>query len=644
MKETLISFTSFMLTIILILAFGEYFVVSPVDITAKDLFSLGHSTTWVNLHSNATFSWRINPFFLFIAKLIGGDPNLALAAIALSIFSAGMTFLIINIKGSLEFSSLFLGPWVSILYFLFWGTDLVVSQCVAWVPLFISCLYDLLKKHTSDANDIVGLLIVASLIIFSSQQIAPIVVITSIAFAFTLRAKEDNDRKEIYKDEINITPIAKKLVIACLLLSTIPLFFAESPELPNYLHNSKVIQSQNLLGNTMPLVGTFPSIPIIDYVTLQKTYWYLGAMFLMIICANFIFERNINKFTHLNKYSYILTLALLFDTMLPQNIALIGPIQTITRLVPGLFFFTLTPIIAAIVTFSLALCTSLTNFKANLSLFSFFILHAIFGILLYSQTDHISSLLIPNEKYLAYKDYQQLPLEEKFNEEDLSTFRKIIFSPSYPVINHFGLSTSINAKQIDSFNWTNPSQDSLSFRVSGGEGSENILDINPTTRWSSGTGQQTGNEWIEIVFNQPQLIKGLSLDTGDFTSDFPRALNIEIEKSLPLDDSSLHFNETIFNQAWLGPLRFTEDGYPFFGSQSEVEIVFPEVKEIQRIKIAQTGKSKNFDWSIATLKFLVASDSSLIKREPREVEGIKNDALEQNKSEKRKSKKQSKKK
>ncbi|MCB0338967.1 MAG: hypothetical protein KDD53_05155, partial [Bdellovibrionales bacterium] len=61
---------------------------------------------------------------------------------------------------------------------------------------------------------------------------------------------------------------------------------------------------------------------------------------------------------------------------------------------------------------------------------------------------------------------------------------------------------------------------------------------------------------------------------------------------------------------WLGSAKFTRDGYPYYAGQSKVKIVFAESQRVQCLRIEQTGKSNNFDWSVSDLKLLTTNQTN----------------------------------
>ena len=55
----------------------------------------------------------------------------------------------------------------------------------------------------------------------------------------------------------------------------------------------------------------------------------------------------------------------------------------------------------------------------------------------------------------------------------------------------------------------------------------------------------------------------------------------------------------LFSQStWLGALRWTPTGYPYFGGQADVSIDLPEAVTVRSLRFEQISSHDTFDWSI----------------------------------------------
>jgi hypothetical protein len=122
------------------------------------------------------------------------------------------------------------------------------------------------------------------------------------------------------------------------------------------------------------------------------------------------------------------------------------------------------------------------------------------------------------------------------------------------------------------------------------------LDGSHKTRWSSGKSQYPGL-WYEIECQNPVSVRQIHLSIALFKSDFPRGLRIEIERDGV-------YEELIALNEWLGPVKFSTSGLPYFGPQSDVVFDFPAEVTSKKFRFILTRDDPVFDWSIAKILFL----------------------------------------
>jgi hypothetical protein len=186
--------------------------------------------------------------------------------------------------------------------------------------------------------------------------------------------------------------------------------------------------------------------------------------------------------------------------------------------------------------------------------------------------------------------------------EEAERLERFVVSPSYRILSRHGrevLGFRTYRERFRSIRRMKPTLDA----------SNNVgdlvatIDNKPLTRWSSGGGRQTAGEWLTIAFATPRTLKGIELSTGGFGADYPRGLRLSGGERCdgPLQELA-HLPE------WEGPIRFTSDGHPYYGGQPEVKVYFRPTK-VGCLKIEQIGRSTRFDWSVAELLVLPASES-----------------------------------
>lgn len=111
------------------------------------------------------------------------------------------------------------------------------------------------------------------------------------------------------------------------------------------------------------------------------------------------------------------------------------------------------------------------------------------------------------------------------------------------------------------------------------------VDGDTTTRWGSGTAQYSGMSF-EVYLKEPQAVRALEYNLGQWVTDYPRKLRIECRS---VDgDLSLLLSEDDYEKSRV--LRVHEMRLPFYFNSDRVcsEVVF-----------TQLGEDPVFDWSIA---------------------------------------------
>jgi hypothetical protein len=113
-------------------------------------------------------------------------------------------------------------------------------------------------------------------------------------------------------------------------------------------------------------------------------------------------------------------------------------------------------------------------------------------------------------------------------------------------------------------------------------------DGNIDTRWGSAKSQSPTME-VKALFSRPVKLGGIDYKLGSWSSDYPRALQIEFLLS---DGSS---------QIYFGPKGYEALRF-FMRLESELPLFFPTI-EVVGVVLKQLSKDPVFDWSIAELEF-----------------------------------------
>jgi hypothetical protein len=114
-------------------------------------------------------------------------------------------------------------------------------------------------------------------------------------------------------------------------------------------------------------------------------------------------------------------------------------------------------------------------------------------------------------------------------------------------------------------------------------------------RWSTRTGQQKGDEILTIQFPSPTTVRGVELDPGIYSSDYPRGLKVVGGACANESERRVLF----LSQVWQGTIRFTPSGAPYFSPRYEVKALFAEATSVACLFIQQIGRASTNDWSVA---------------------------------------------
>jgi hypothetical protein len=188
------------------------------------------------------------------------------------------------------------------------------------------------------------------------------------------------------------------------------------------------------------------------------------------------------------------------------------------------------------------------------------------------------------------------------NEESL---RQIALSPSLHVIRSLYRGTadlpltlqslrSVAAQSMRSIELTAATLETTP--IGNGRTLERLVDGSLRTRWSSALNRQEGVERLVLRFTTPTGIRGIELDPGDYSTDFPRGV---VVTGGSCDESAA--KQFASFPSWQGSLDFTPTGYPFFHGQSDVQLLFAQEHTVECLFVYQTATAP-FNWTIAEIR------------------------------------------
>jgi hypothetical protein len=475
--------------------------------------------------------------------------------------------------------------------------DLLVAGSFCWFPALISIIALALRNQCQFLIKLGLCSYFAYRLCQAGGYSALLLNPLALTFAYIVIPNNQESRKRL-------RPVLMAIAIPTLYLAcTAPL-----PTLPDYSAFDHVVPDDGIEGTIYPLVTTAYAIPNIDRIFLREAlagitlYISMAWGFLALVAF-----RNKNKL--LSYAALISGLVLVWDIFPREDFVHIGPVATIARLVPFQLF---SPLIVSLLAASITLLPTLL-----ISVISSTVQRSVLACCLAA-----IPLLLPKYPVLtrpdaasARNDYLQ---KKSLGELDTPTqirFEKALLSPSYPVINHYGLASLNDPRIITEADFRAAKKFSAIANASssgGTDGVDGLLKTRAGARWYTGKGPMQGSEWVHVYLPTPVKLRGVKLSADEFHTDFPRGLRIATLPSCnqPAKDFAPDvtlYNEQINEPSWQGSLGFTKSGHPYLTPQGVVKAYFRYDVTTQCLLIQQTGKSDFFDWSIANLQ-LLASD------------------------------------
>ncbi|MFH1058026.1 MAG: discoidin domain-containing protein, partial [Pseudomonadota bacterium] len=128
------------------------------------------------------------------------------------------------------------------------------------------------------------------------------------------------------------------------------------------------------------------------------------------------------------------------------------------------------------------------------------------------------------------------------------------------------------------------------------EDAAKILDGRADTRWHPGAPQGPG-QWLELDLGQALLLAGLRCEVGDWPTDWPRRLRVEVDPGDGLWRQPDGLRVTGGAPAWGGGRVLRRGG---------VQGVRFAPQMVRRIRLTQTGSHPTYHWSVARIMLLPA--------------------------------------
>jgi hypothetical protein len=597
----------FFFTVLCILTLSAALKVSLIDhvglFEAVRYFSgdrtpLGGWFPTVHVGHNAWAMWRVDPLIGGLAALCPNPPA-ALNGLYLLFYGIGLATLglIIAPTGGLRAATLGATLVTTLLLRLF-AFDAILLGALAWFPWLTLAI--IVAIRAPRGRLFIALLLVAFFVIRLSKGaniLAPFVALTALCVALRALTPEIVARQRLIG-------LCGALIVAILLGIDRGV---DAPGFPDYPAYARLVPSDGIPGFTRALVGPDRPLPVIDRLFLDAHYSSLTLGLLLFsawLC--FITRRERSRTVTLRAtldVALALTAAAWWDTLSFGGLSETSPLRTLGRIVPALGFIPLLPLTVGLGVTLLVVGATVAQRTLPLALLAVGLLGftAEGGQTTWRWDSSPGSIqrrsLEPVRAAAALLNSTTPPSAE---------IKAALISPSAGLIAREGLWTIMEAETTEPSRWTAPSREILTIETSHRpENAAAMTDGDPKTRWSPERGHQVGDEFVRLVFSKPVSLAGIDLNTGAYATDYPGG--IQLTSRARCDETTA--TDIVTAHEWLGPVRRTTTGIPFYGPAANVEIRFPAPALVGCLEIRQTLPGRRFDWSIAELRLLFAADA-----------------------------------
>jgi hypothetical protein len=454
------------------------------------------------------------------------------------------------------------------------GADSVLLGALAWVPLLsllLSAIF--LVGRAGLLRAALPLIAISGAVSLtcatSANHLAPVAALCAVLFAQRLQGEAG----ALPASPSSLLGIGIAILPALVMVTNIPA--APFPDYPQLAH---VVPDDGLPGIVRPLIGIDYPIQVLDRAMIKSSFSLLSVAVVVLSLLALAVSGMSSALT----LACILGLLGALDTVLPEPSAQISPIGALSRLIPWGNTVAYTPYLVAFGAWLLAV-TVITTSKHLVAI------PVVLTLLIVAQASQTRGYPYDLRRY-SYDSVTEI-------------------SPSAAVVKHIAQAISADSSEMlkrPLLQGFTPSAQSLGKFSASLKTSVNplqgalaaVTDGDPATRWTTGQSAQHGEEIVQITFDTPTMVGGIELDTGNFTTDFPRGL--EVTSTNATQDSTTC---SASFPSWQGSVTRTPKGSLYFTGQHEVQVIFPAPCLLKSISIKQTGTAI-FDWSIAEIKIL----------------------------------------
>lgn len=579
MIRRLLSIIAFALAIGVLLLPGRF--MEPVVITCTD--SLDGWFPMLNLNHNAYYMWRLDHLSRLVATLFSPTYSVAAPLFRLIILFLG-TWLLSRClvrPGTQNSPVRWLLALIPVLLLLgVVGINPLVIGTLAWVPLVAVACAILLLKHQPRWWWIAAIFVVVENCM-SSNAAAPLSAALALFLTFTLVAQ---DGEAPVSNRRRLLVYGLVLIPALYTAVTVPM-----PPVPDYPKNAHVVPDEGPDGFTLPLIGPTLGFESIHRADVRELYDSTAVCYLILSVASLIIlRRGASKTVRgLVSFALVLSASAYLDTNIPEEFAAIAPIASLSRLIPWGTQYCLTATCIGAAAWALGLAWIAQPRKR--------VAVALGMLALFSISQATPTIYVPfMHEYTTTSD---------------SNLRRYLCSPSAAVIRHFAYNHPNLMQDLSQMKdlTREPFVDSSALNgtvtmmpTPAPDVLQRSQAIEPFARWSARRGRQEGDELLTVRLPQPIAVRGIELDPGNYTTDFPRGLRISGG-----DCNQVTARLVYETPSWQGSLAFTPQGYPYLSPRNHVKVFFNQPETVSCLFVQQTGNA-SFDWSVSRVRLLLA--------------------------------------
>ena len=537
-------------------------------------------------YSGLNFSSRewIDPFFSALLQVFSASFSADFYLVyELLIFTLGMLVLARFLGAGL------LEGFLSALYLI--GLQLVVLGFDPfllkshWFPMLLATYLITISRRTWFATILV--LLSTVLWIFSSGSIAMFGLVLAfllVRFGYPLLLKDE---------ELILKNI--RLLDACFFAAVLgAYFFLPVYPMPEYPAGAQLVPLSPLALQSFPYLGPYlkPN-PILTEVFNSELLAYSKGFFVFFCLTTFVFvvsfflcskeERSFSRGTAAVIIYGSLFLLLFFEARQTDFSAIYLPHQILMRLVPGLAISQIPWVLVPTV-----------------SVAGYIFLLKLIGVRTVAALAVFSGVLLEAEAFDLLKLGGELGKPVLVSDKVVGA-EKIRYSPSGFLVSQEG-DWVLNAGEAGrrSFNNMVRSDNRELNRIAVGasmlpEEAKFAVDGLGHTRWRTGRPQKVG-DIFQFSLAKPVDVRRVVLSVHKSPTDFPRGLRVEIS------EDGKNYKTVYERQDWFGPVKWSKDGYPYYGPQSEVVVDFPKSEHGRFFRFIQIASDPHYDWSIGEIK------------------------------------------